>query len=626
MCGIVGIIDPSVPAEKTSVLLKRMTDIITHRGPDGEGFFVTNGAGLGMRRLSIIDLSTGDQPMYNEDGSIVVVFNGEIYNYLDVRAELAKRGHQFATSCDTEVLVHCYEEYGDDCVTHLRGMFGFAIWDENRRRLFVARDRLGIKPLYYTQMGGNLVFGSEIKAILEHPSVTPRLDLTALSDYLSFRYVPAPATMFEEIFALPPGHILTYDEESGLSIRQYWDVSFAQNGHQRRSEDEYAEELEALLAASVKMRLMSDVPFGAFLSGGIDSSTVVALMTRYLDEPVKTFSVGFGEEGADFNELTYARMVAERYQTDHHEVILNADHFTELTEKIIWHLDQPIADYPDLAYYMVSALATQHVKMVLTGEGGDELFAGYARYAGERFSPYASRIPKPAMRLAVSASQRLPGLRRQKQALLALSYKDEAQRLTNWFPLFNQQWKQELLSDAVKSELDGHSSDSVFGAYLDATDAIDPVSRMQYVETKVWLVDDLLARGDKLSMANSLEARVPLLDSKLVEFAASVPWDMKIKGLKRKYLLKKVSEKWLPDEIIYRKKKGFPVPVPVWFRNEARDYLHDHLSPDRVRQRGLFDPEYVQKLLREHDTGFTDHATPLFGLLSVELWQRQYLD
>ncbi|MBN1121010.1 MAG: asparagine synthase (glutamine-hydrolyzing) [Anaerolineae bacterium] len=625
MCGIAGIIDSSLSSEQIPNLLKSMTDIIAHRGPDDEGFFVADGVGLGMRRLSIIDLNTGDQPIYNEDKSVVVVFNGEIYNYKILRAELEKRGHIFKTSSDTEVLVHSYEEYGEDFPTHLRGMFAFAIWDKNKNKLFIARDRLGIKPLYYTLVGDKLIFASEIKSILEHPEVTPRMDLLGFSDYISLRYVPAPKTMFQDIVALEPAHTLTYDE-NGLSTRQYWDVSFSPDNYLNCSEEECAEQLKELITQSVEMRLMSDVPFGAFLSGGIDSSTVVALMSGFLNEPVKTFSVGYGEEGEAFSELPYARMVADKYQTDHHEVILTSKHFIELSEKVAWHLDQPISDYVVLANYMVAQLATQKVKMVLTGEGGDELFAGYARYAGERFSPYARWVPQPAMSLAVAASSRIPGIRRQKQAIYAMSFKDEAARLTNWFPLFNQEWKDALLTDSIKTSLDGYSSNNVFGAFLDHTDAVDPVSRMQYVETKFWLPDNLLARGDKLSMANSLEARVPLLDSKLVEFAASLPPGMKIKGMTRKYLLKKVAGEWLPDEIIHRTKKGFPVPIPVWFRNQVRSYLHDHLSPDTIRRRGLFNPDYVEKLLTEHDSGFADHARPLFGLLSVELWQRQYFD
>jgi asparagine synthase (glutamine-hydrolysing) len=627
MCGIAGVIDSTFSNETMQAVVKQMTDIITHRGPDDEGFFIADGIGLGMRRLSIIDLAGGQQPIFNEDGSVVIVFNGEIYNYRDLRGQLEKRGHVFATNSDTEVIVHLYEEYGVDCVHHLRGMFGFAVWDTKRRRLLLARDRLGIKPLYYTHMGSRLVFGSEIKSLLQHHGIEARLNLEALSMYLSLRYAPAPHTLFEDIFALEPGHRLICDEGGSITVERYWDVSFTIRPDRNQSDDFYASELEELIKASVKMRLMSDVPFGAYLSGGIDSSTVVALMSQYLNEPVKTFSVGFkgvGEE--EFSELNYANMVAQQYQTDHHEVLINAQDFMDLMEKVVWHLDQPISDPAVLANYMVARLAAQHVKMVLSGEGADEMFAGYARYVGERFSPVFRYVPGVAKSLALAASERLPGMRRPKIALYALCQNDEATRLTNWFPLFNQDRKSSLLTDSVHQALAGYSANSVFARHLATTDAKEQLNRMLYVDTKLWLPDDLLARGDKLSMAVSLEARVPFLDSKLVEFAASLPPHLKLRRLTRKFLLKRVSEQWLPQEITRRKKKGFPVPIPVWIQNEAHEFVRDILSPDTLRRHGLLNPDYVERLLTEHRSGFADHGLLIFGLLSLELWQRQYLE
>ena len=602
-----------------------MLQVICHRGPDDDGTFFDGSLALGMRRLSIIDLSGGKQPMYNEDGSIVVVFNGEIYNFKALAEDLKRRGHVFKSICDTEVLVHLYEEYGAECVAHLRGMFGFAIWDTRKRRLLIARDHLGIKPMYYTCAQDRLVFGSEIKAILQHPAVRVAPNLEGLSDFLSLRYVPAPQTMFQDIFALPPGHRLICDEY-GLTVEQYWDVSFATD-QPAQSEAYYAERLESLLDEAVKMQLMSDVPFGAFLSGGIDSSTIVALMSQHLNAPVKTFSVGFEQgSGEETSELPYARMVAERYHTDHHEVMLEAHDLIDLSEKVVWHLDQPIGDQATMANYMVARLAAQHVKMVLTGEGGDELFAGYARYAGERFAPLFRHIPSSVRSGALGAASRIPGLRKAKIGLYALCQPDEAARLSNWFPLFNQAQKQALLSDDLRQAVDEDCTEAVFAEQLVRTDAVDPLSRMLYVDTKLWLPDDLLARGDKTSMAASLEARVPLLDRQLVEFAATVPPQFKLRGLARKYLLKKVSARYLPEEIIHRKKQGFPIPISQWFRHEANSFLRDYLCSASFRQRGLFTQSYVERLLHEHETQFADHGLLLWGLLNVELWYRLYVD
>jgi asparagine synthase (glutamine-hydrolysing) len=625
MCGICGVYEYGQRRAVDRAVLGDMLAAIRHRGPDDEGIHLDRDLGIGARRLSIIDLAGGRQPIASEDGRVVVVCNGEIYNYRELTDRLRRGGHRFSSAVDTEVIVHLYEDHGQDCVQHLRGMFGFALWDAGQRRLFLARDRLGIKPLYYTLAGQRLIFGSEIKAILRHPEVVVRPDLEALSNFLSLKYVPAPQTMFEGIFALPPGCTLTCDED-GATVRPYWDLSFARHDSRPVSEAACAEQLESLLQQSVREHLMSDVPFGAFLSGGVDSSTIVALMSQFLDEPVKTFSVGFTGEGAAFSELPYARLVSERYQTDHHEVLIGARDLIDLAEKVVWHLDQPIADEAALANYMVAELASRHVKMVLTGEGGDELFAGYARYVGERLASVARHVPAPARSLALAASARLPGLRRPKIALFALCQADEITRLTSWFPLFNHAAKAALLSGELRRQLDGASSDAVFARQLAGSDATDPLSRMLYVDTKLWLPDDLLARGDKMSMAASLEARVPLLDHRLVEFAASLPPHLKVRRLARKYLLKKVAGRWLPREILERKKQGFPMPMSVWFRGEARQFVRDLLSPTTLRRRGLFDPGYVERLLGEHEAGSADHGGLVWGLLGVELWHRLFVD
>jgi asparagine synthase (glutamine-hydrolysing) len=625
MCGICGFYDFRNHEPADEWVLHDMLEVIRHRGPDDAGIHVDKELAVGMRRLSIIDLIGGRQPIANEDATVHTVFNGEIYNYQELRAQLSGRGHALATRSDTEVIVHLYEDLGENCVQKLRGMFAVAVWDARPRRLFLARDRLGIKPLYYTESGGRLIFASEIKAILQHPSVEARLDVEALSNFLSLKYVPAPQTMFAGIHALPPGCSLTCDK-NGVKVRRYWDLSFGRRLCGPHLEEACAEQLEALLRECVRLHLMSDVPFGAFLSGGLDSSTIVALMSEFLREPVKTYSVGFAGDAEAFSELPYARLVARRYGTDHHEVFVRPEHLVNLSEKVIWHLDQPISDEAALANYMVAELASRQVKMVLTGEGGDELFAGYARYSGERLWPFFRALPKAVQSLALAASERLPGLRRQKIALHALCQPDEVARLVNWFPLFNASTKEALLTDELKQALNGSGAHAAFAEQLARTDAIEPLHRMLYVDTKLWLADDLLARGDKTSMAASIEARVPLLDHELVEFAASLPPNLKLKGLARKYLLKKVAKGLLPSEIIHRKKKGFPMPFAIWFRNEARPFLREVLSPSGLRRRALFNPPVVAKLLREHETGFANHASLLWGLLSVELWHRCFLD
>jgi asparagine synthase (glutamine-hydrolysing) len=625
MCGIAGVYDYSSRDPVDAGILNAMLDAIWHRGPDDVGTHLAQGIGLGVRRLSIIDLEGGHQPMTNENGEVVVVTNGEIYNYRELAARLRRQGHTIATSSDSEVLVHLYEERGEDFVDELRGMFGSAVWDSQRERLVLARDRLGVKPLYYADVNGTLIFGSEIKAILQHPLLEIRPRLSALQQFLALKYVPSPATLFEGIFSLPPGHLLVCGR-GGASVRRYWDVSF---DHAERiesgSEDEAAERLEELLFDAVKSHLVSDVPFGAFLSGGLDSSTVVALMSQILDSPVRTFAVGFEGAGGSVSELPYARLVAKHWETEHHEVLISAKDFVDHLENVVWHLDQPIADEASLPSYMVSQLAAGHVKMILSGEGGDELFAGYARYSFERLSRYFAAIPSPLLTRLVASGDRLPRMRRAKIALRALSERNEARRLTAWFPLFNEERLGRLLTRETQSAVAGSISDP-FAEQLCNTSAQDVVSRMLYVDTKLWLPDDLLARGDKMSMATSLEARVPLLDFPLVEFAASLPTSLKLRGKTRKYLLRKVAAKWLPEEVLTRKKEGFPTPVSTWFRGEAKEFLRDHLAPSAIVNRGLFDATYVARLLNEHERGVADHGALLYGLLNLELWFRCFVD
>ncbi|QEG38972.1 asparagine synthase (glutamine-hydrolyzing) [Roseimaritima ulvae] len=621
MCGIAGILELAPTQSAPADVLERMLSSIIHRGPDEDGRLIDRELAMGMRRLSIIDLADGTQPMFDEAGRYGIVFNGEIYNYRELRQQLIARGHTLKTHSDTEVIVHLYEEFGSDCLEHLRGMFAFAVWDKQRRELFIARDRLGIKPLYYAQRGQTLLFGSEIKALLQHPQLTAELDRRGLSDYLSLKYVPAPRTMFSGVHSLPPGHYLLA-RDGNIETHQYWDLSF-EKPSTFRSDEEYLEELEALVRESVRLRLRSDVPFGAFLSGGVDSSLIVALMADELDTPVNTFSVGFaGSEGQD--ELPYAQIVADRFGCQHHTFAISANDFLQHAEQVLWYLDQPIADQATVATHMVAQLARQHVKMVLTGEGGDELFAGYARYQGERYSPWTRHLPAAAGGIVRRAADILPGMRRGKIALNALTIRDEATRFANWFPMFSDDGKRQLLADwsAEHSRGAGH----VFDRLLQQCDAGEPLDRMLYCDTKAWLVDYLLLRGDKLTMANSLEARVPLLDHKLVEFAARLPTRLKLHGRTRKYLLKRLGSQLLPDSIIHRKKQGFPIPIERWLRHEARDLVHDALSEQRLRDRGLFNPKYVRTLVQRHESNYADHATEIWGLVSLEMWLRRFVD
>lgn len=634
MCGIAGYLStPGSMLDRT--ILSDMLQAILHRGPDEDGRLEDGPLAMGMRRLSIIDLADGTQPIFDESGRYGIVFNGEIYNYRELRQQLLARGHQLKTHSDTETIVHLYEEFGADCLEHLRGMFAFAIWDQREQSLFVARDRMGIKPLYYSQTSAGFVFGSEIKSLLLHPAIQRQVDIQALSQYVSLKYVPAPRTLFAGISSLEPGHWLRIQDGRVVAKQRYWDLPFADDaqmasldriggsGGRSRSDEEYTDELLALLQESVAFHLRSDVPFGAFLSGGLDSSTIVALMAQQLSAPVKTFSVGFDGEGVQ-DELPYAAQVAQAFGCEHHTLKIGAADFLGLAEKVLWHLDQPIADQATIATHMVAKLARQHVKMVLTGEGGDELFAGYARYAGERYARYGRWLPSTLAAGIRWGAERLPGLRRAKIALTACSYQDEAERFANWFPMFKEDAKRQLFV-AGRAAL-GQGVAEVFAAELSRCRATDSVQRMLYVDSKLWLVDYLLLRGDKLTMANSLEARVPLLDHKLVEFAARLPADLKLRDGQRKYLLKRVARRLLPAEIIDRKKQGFPIPIERWLRGEAAGLMQDLLSVETLRRRDFFEPDYVRRLMQQHLSGYCDHSTELWGLMSFEMWQRQFID
>ena len=580
------------------------------------------GVALGMRRLSIIDLAGGRQPISNEDGSVTIVFNGEIYNYRELQPELEARGHHFKTHSDTEAIVHAYEEYGAACVNRLRGMFAFAVWDARQRKLFIARDRVGKKPLYYTQTrAGAFVFGSELKSLLQHPAVEREINPEAVDAYLTYGYVPDPLSIFRGIHKLPPGHHLTLTD-GRIAIESYWDFSYEETT--ARGADDYLEELRSLLDDAVRARLIADVPLGAFLSGGVDSSTVVALMARHMTQPVKTFSIGFQEDS--FNELKYARLTAERFGTEHREFIVTPD-ICQIVDELAWHFDEPFADSSAIPTYMVSKLARRYVTVVLSGDGGDELFAGYTRYLTDRQRSGFARLPRFVReRLMQPVSRRLPHGAWGRNYLhnVALEplerYHDSVSIFTNLnkLSLYAQDFRQRL--DTHQRELPG------FDDYALRVQTGEPLDEMLYIDSKTYLPGDILTKVDRMSMAVSLEARVPLLDHKLIEFVTRIPAALKMKGLETKHIFKQAVRGLVPDEILDRPKQGFGVPIQQWINNQLRERIHETLRESRARGRGYFDPRYVDLLLAEHHRGRRDHSMQLWSLFMFELWHRIFVD
>ncbi|MCI0392814.1 MAG: asparagine synthase (glutamine-hydrolyzing) [Acidobacteria bacterium] len=605
-------------------LVAQMCDVIAHRGPDDEGYYVANGVALGMRRLSIIDVATGHQPISNEDGSVWIVFNGEIYNYRELRAELIARGHQFQTRTDTEAIVHLYEDEGERCVEKLRGMFAFAIWNSRKRSLFLARDRAGKKPLHYAFAGRTLLFGSEIKSLLQYPGLSREVNLEALSDYLSFGYIPDPATAFRGIHKLAPGYTLTF-EDGQVRTRCYWDFNY--NGESEsgppREESYYIERLRDLLAESVRMRLESEVPLGAFLSGGIDSSTIVALMAREMGQPVKTFSIGFKE--SSFDELKYARLTARRFRTEHYEFVVTPD-ICRIVEDLVWHHDEPFADISSIPTYAVSKMAREHVTVALAGDGGDELFGGYDSYLKERRFDRYERIPAAIRRKVFRPlSRSLPRGAYGKRFLGHIAL-DPGPRCVDGMSFFNDEAINDLLSPEVRRALDGYSSAAAFERFYAKPASADRLDHQLYLDAKAYLPGDILVKVDRMSMANSLETRAPLLDHKLIEFVQTIPASLKLRGTETKYILKRAVSGLIPDEIIHRPKQGFDVPLKHWFNHELREMLNDTLDDQRTRQRGYFNLNAVMAIQKEHRRGRRDHARSLWGLLIFELWHRAFID
>ena len=625
MCGIYGIYSGDGP-RLDAAILKPMDTSMVHRGPDDTGHYIGDGIAMGMRRLSIIDLEGGHQPIANEDRSVFVVCNGEIYNYRELREELKRNGHTFSTGSDTEVLVHLYEQFGDDFVEHLSGMFGFALWDSKHRRLLIARDRLGIKPLYVLRQAGRVVFASEAKTILKAPGVSARLDPVALGEYLSLGYVPAPFSMLEGIEKLPAGSMMVCDAE-GVRIRKYWQLP--NKVDDSLTPDDCANAILETMERAVVSQMVSDVPLGAFLSGGIDSSAVVALMSRNSDQPVKTFSIGFGGSsgGAFYNELPYAKQVAELFETEHQEILVEPN-VVRLLPKLLWHLDEPIADAAFITTYLVSEFAQKSVSVILSGVGGDELFGGYRRYLGEYYGQQYQRVPAWIRRnLLMPVAKRLPSdrhspllnLSRYAKSFILASELPFEDRYMSYVGVFDDAERDAILRSPLLEP--ANQLAKAFGQTHG-----DRLQRLFAVDMATQLPDDLLMLTDKMSMATSLECRVPLLDDALIELAARIPSAQKIHGRELKHSMKRAVKTLLPDSIIHRKKRGFGAPFGAWLKNEISPVLRSVLSKESVDTRGLFDWSSVQRTIAMHESSEADHTDHLMCLMNLELWCRLYLD
>lgn len=631
MCGINGIALSKRSGQRVDAgVLARMRDVIAHRGPDDEGLFIDGPVGLGHRRLSIVDVASGHQPMTNEDGTLHITYNGEIYNHADYRAELEARGHVYRTHCDTETILHLYEEHGADCVQHLRGMFAFAIWDQLRRELFIARDRLGVKPLYYFHSDdGSLYFGSEIKTLFAANALKAEINFAALPDYLANHSTSGEETLFCGVKRLLPGHTLRWCDGQ-VDIKRYWDVSFARSKPSGRSDQDYIDEWSELFRKAVRLRLMADVPLGMFLSGGIDSSAIAAVMSGMVSEPIKTFSVAFKEREA--NELEYARLISTSFKTNHHEIVVSPEDFFSALPRLIWHEDEPLAHPSSVALYFVSQLAAKHVKVVLTGEGSDELLAGYARYRktilnlalGAR---YHGAMPDGIRNAVRNRIEGLPRGSKMRQKLLRTFLSLEPDIESIYFDNFSV-FSRSLQSDLLTAETRGRTGaiDPYAGVrnLLAQTDAESPLDRLLYADIKTYL-HELLMKQDQMSMAASIESRVPFLDHKLVEFTSSLPERLKLRGWTTKYVLRKSMKGVLPETILSRPKMGFPVPIGKWFRGEFRSVVSEYVLSGRSLERGIFQEDFVRCLVARHDAG-EDHSERLWSLVNFELWQRRFID
>jgi len=624
MCGFAGKLAPSAHAPIDQGLLQRMADVLAHRGPDGEGFYIGEGVGFAHRRLSIVDIATGQQPLANEDGTVWVAFNGEIYNFASLRVILEGRGLRFRTHSDTEVIVHSYEEWGDHCVDHFRGMFAFAVWDSSRRRLLLARDRVGIKPLYYAQpASGGLVFASEIKAILEDPSVDAGWSPEALDSYLTLLYVPAPATIYRQIRKLPAGHVLVA-EGGAVRISRYWDLEFTGDGDPA-NERTYLEELDALLTESVRLRLISEVPLGAFLSGGIDSSTVVSYMTETSDAGVLASSVGFADRA--YNELDRARQIAEHLHC-RLDTRLVSPNVADLLPRLAWHFDEPFGDSSAVPTYYVSAAARERVTVALSGDGGDELWAGYPWHRVEHWEWEARGcLGDRGCALASRFGHLLPLSAKGVRSLRHLGLPpDQACAQKHAYQQFDRDGKSRLYSADLASLVGESDPFDTFRQAYARCQSPDPLDRSMYVDVKTYLADDILTKVDKMSMAVSLEARVPLLDHKLLEFAARVPSSLKLHRGTSKYLLRQALHRRVPQSFFDSPKHGFTAPIAEWLRGPLSGLATELLLDGKLNQRGIFQSAEVARLWNEHRRGQQDHCHRLWSIVMLELWFRTFVD
>ena len=652
MCGITGWINLNTTNDNSDAVLHSMCETIVHRGPDSEGLWIDDRAALGMRRLSIIDLKTGDQPVFSCDRSVIVMMNGELYNYREVRADLEKRGHKFITNSDTEILPHLYEEYGEACINHLNGMYAFSLWDTRTKKLIIARDRFGEKPLYYGVFDGKLIWASEPKALIAHPSVDAELDLNALRHYVSFDYVPAPMSIYKGVSKLPAAHMLIV-ENSEVRTRRYWDLnwdkkssppsegrvadalegrggSLSANGDvHAKTLSRKAEELRDLLSDAVRMRLVSDVPLGILLSGGIDSSTVAAFATQHATERVKTFSIGFEEDS--FDESKYARRVAKHLNTEHYEDKLSATTAGDLISEIGTWLDEPMSDGSLIPTYLLAQFVRKHVTVALGGDGGDELFAGYPMYYAHSVAAKYNAIPafirsaliEPIVNALPVSTNNLSFDYKAKRFVRASKFDDVA-RHHSWFGSFSTDQHDRLFTRDVLAATDADIYRDV-RELVGASNATSVVERMQYADINFYLAEDILTKVDRAAMAVSLETRAPFLDPRVGQFAASIPVEYKLKGKTGKVILKEAMKDLLPDEILHRPKKGFGIPIAEWLKGRLNSLMHDMLAADRLKSQGLFEADYVQKLIREHETGAASHHKELWTLLVFQLWFDRFL-
>ena len=630
MCGITGIFETREKKPISRDVLARMNDIQRHRGPDEGSMHIEPGVGLGHRRLSIIDVATGQQPLFNEDGSVAIIYNGEIYNYQELIPELVALGHVFKTKSDTEVVVHGWEAWGEACVERFRGMFAFALWDRNRETLFLARDRLGVKPLYYAHLpDGKFIFGSELKSLLSHGGLVRDIDPRAVEEYFALGYVPEPRTIFSGAFKLPPAHTLTIKRGAPAGVpKEYWDVSFTLDNPMTVADA--SDELVARLRESVKLRMISEVPLGAFLSGGVDSSAVVAMMADVSAEPVKTCSIAFSDSAYD--ESAWAQQVADRYATHHFVDRVESDDF-DLIDDLARLYDEPYADSSAIPTYRVCGLARQHVTVALSGDGGDESFGGYRRYrlhvAEERLrSAISHSLRRPIFGLlgrAYPKADWAPRMFRAKSTFQALA-RDSVDAYFHGVSILRDEMRRELFSNAFKARLSGYNAISVFRRHAQRANGDDPLALVQYLDLKTYLVGDINTKVDRASMAHSLEVREPLMDHPLVEWLASLPSDMKLKGNEGKHLLKSAMAPYLPDDLLHRAKQGFAVPLARWFRGPLRQRVRDAILGPRLAATGIFNQTYLQHLVEAHASGARDYSAPLWTLLMFDAFLKNVME